>query len=114
MTPTPGASVDMTKRVSYIRGWALIHPKKATPEPEFIVADTLARVILNTTDDAVARNQVPMSAKEGVKYKLNGAPLSGNPLVKANTRNGQIGFVLAPGSYTFDIQLRSILETSVW
>ena len=58
VTPTSGASVDMTKRVSYIRGWALIHPKKATPEPEFIVADTLARVILNTTDDTVARNQV--------------------------------------------------------
>jgi hypothetical protein len=58
VTPTTGASVDMTKRVSYIRGWALIHPTKATPEPEFIVADTLARVILNTTDDTVARNQV--------------------------------------------------------
>jgi len=43
VTPTTGASVDMTK---------------ATPEPEFIVADTLARVILNTTDDTVARNQV--------------------------------------------------------
>ncbi len=64
VTPTSGASVDMTKRVSYIRGWALIHPKMATPEPEFIVADTLARVILNTTDDAVARNQVSAWLKE--------------------------------------------------
>jgi hypothetical protein len=64
VTPTSGASVDTTKRVSYIRGWALIHPTKATPEPEFIVADTLARVILNTSDDTVARNQVTAWLKD--------------------------------------------------
>jgi len=57
---------------------------------------------------------LPMSAKEGVKYKLNGAPLSGSPLAKADTRDGQIGFVLAPGSYTFDIQWESVMQTSVW
>ena len=64
VTPISRASVDTTKRVSYIRGWALIHPTKATPEPEFIVADTLARVILNTSDDTVARNQVSAWLKD--------------------------------------------------
>jgi alpha-L-rhamnosidase len=57
---------------------------------------------------------LPLGVKEGVKYKLNGAALIGNPRAKADTREGQSGFVLAPGSYTFDIQLESIVETSVW
>jgi alpha-L-rhamnosidase len=75
---------------------------------------TGATAVWHVTIPANTTGWLPLSAAEGVKYKLNGAPLSGNPLVKGDTRDGQIGFVLEPGSYKFDIQLESILETSVW
>ena len=48
---------------------------------------------------------LPLSAEEINKYKLNGAALNGNSLAHAETRDGQSGFVLAPGSYAFEIQL---------
>ena len=56
---------------------------------------------------------LPLSANDALKYKLNGIPLSGNPLVKAETREGQSGFLLAPGGYTFEIQLEDVANTSV-
>jgi hypothetical protein len=43
------------------------------------------------------------SAEEAAKYKLDGAALVGNPHAKADTRDGQSGFELVPGSYTFEV-----------
>ena len=56
---------------------------------------------------------LPLKAGEAARYKLNGAPLNGNPFAKAATRNGQTGFELPPGSYAFEIQLEYLVETSV-
>jgi alpha-L-rhamnosidase len=50
---------------------------------------------------------LPLSANDALKYKLDGAPLSGNAHVKAGTVDGQSGFELAPGSYSFAVQLAS-------
>jgi alpha-L-rhamnosidase len=46
---------------------------------------------------------LPMSANEAAKYKLDGAALAGNTMVRAETRDGESGFVLAPGSYGFEV-----------
>ncbi len=46
---------------------------------------------------------LPLSAEDAGKYKLGGAALGGNSRVKAETRNGESGFVLEPGSYGFEV-----------
>ncbi|MGA3132087.1 MAG: family 78 glycoside hydrolase catalytic domain [Terracidiphilus sp.] len=46
------------------------------------------------------------------KYGMDGISLKGNPHAKLTKRNGQIGFELTPGTYTFDIQLHTIAEYS--
>jgi alpha-L-rhamnosidase len=47
------------------------------------------------------------------KYKLNGAPLSGNPLVQSVTHDGENNLTLASGSYTFEVQVEHIAHTSI-
>jgi alpha-L-rhamnosidase len=54
-----------------------------------------------------------ISPSEATKYKLNGVPLSGNSHVKFVTRDGQSGFELESGSYTFEIQIEYLLQTHV-
>jgi alpha-L-rhamnosidase len=56
---------------------------------------------------------LPLSAVEAVKYKLDGGNLIGSPLATPSTRSGQNGFELVPGSYTFQIQIEYLVETSV-
>ncbi len=46
-----------------------------------------------------------LKADEAAKYKLDGTALAASPLAKSTTRDGQIGFELAPGSYTFVVGL---------
>jgi alpha-L-rhamnosidase len=46
-----------------------------------------------------------LPADEAGKYKLAGAPLTQSRLAKAETRDGQAGFVLEPGPYTFSVAL---------
>ncbi len=53
-----------------------------------------------------------IGAADAAKYKLNGAPLSGNSHVKFVTHDGQSGFELEPGSYTFEIQIQYLVKTS--
>ena len=67
----------------------------------------------HVTIPANAEGWLPLQPADVFKYKLGGAPLNGNPHAKLTTRDGQNGFELAPGSYTFEIQLHSIVETSV-
>jgi len=67
----------------------------------------------HVTIPANATGWLPLSASEAARYKLNGAPLNGNPAVKATVRNGQTGFELAPGRYIFEIQLEYLVNTSV-
>jgi len=50
---------------------------------------------------------LPLAADEAAKYKLDGAPLKGNTLVKAETRDGEAGFVLASGQYTFSVAIET-------
>ena len=59
-----------------------------------------------------ATGWLPLSGKDALRYKLNGAPFSGNPFVKADTHDGQPGFTIAPGSYTFQIQLEAVANPS--
>ena len=50
---------------------------------------------------------LPLSAEEAAKYKLDGAPLKLSSLAKAGTRDGQSGYVLEPGQYSFAVALDS-------
>jgi len=47
---------------------------------------------------------LPLNAADAPKYKLDGTALPGNARAKAATREGQNGFELAPGSYTFEVK----------
>ncbi len=49
---------------------------------------------------------LPLAADEAAKYKLDGAPLVESKQAKAASLGGQNGFELAPGSYTFEIELQ--------
>ncbi len=71
---------------------------------------TLHRATWHLTIPANTTGWLPLSATDVFKYKLDGVPLNGNPRVKVETRDGRSGFVLEPGSYTFDIQLFSVVE----
>ena len=64
---------------------------------------TGATVVWHVTIPANTAGWLPMSAEEAVKYKLDGAALSGNSRVKAETRDGQSGFALGAGSYRFEV-----------
>jgi alpha-L-rhamnosidase len=46
---------------------------------------------------------VSLTGEEAAKYKLDGAPLSSSKIVKPTTREGQSGFELPAGTYTFTI-----------
>jgi alpha-L-rhamnosidase len=47
-----------------------------------------------------------LSNAEGAKYKLDGAPLAESKLAKSATREGQGGYELAAGSYSFQVELK--------
>ncbi len=46
-----------------------------------------------------------LSADETAKYKLDGVAISQSTSAKASSQDGQSGFELAPGSYTFVVGL---------
>jgi alpha-L-rhamnosidase len=48
---------------------------------------------------------LPLSADEAGKYNLDGTALTKSALAQTSTRDGQSGFELPPGSYTFAVQL---------
>ncbi len=52
---------------------------------------------------ANTRGWLPVTADEAAKYKLDGAPLKSSKLAKAETRDGQAGFALEAGQYTFSV-----------
>jgi len=68
----------------------------------------------NVTIPANTTAWLPMGAAEMAGWKLAGNPLNGNPLAKAESREGNTGFVLESGSYTFEVQTGRLLHTSVW
>jgi alpha-L-rhamnosidase len=72
-----------------------------------------ATAVWHVTIPANTTGWLPLSAAEAVKYKLDGSNLIGNPLATPTTREGQAGFELAPGSYTFQIQIEYLVETNV-
>jgi alpha-L-rhamnosidase len=43
---------------------------------------------------------------DAAKYKVDGVPLSDNPKIKAATREGQAGFELPAGNYSFEVSLQ--------
>jgi hypothetical protein len=43
---------------------------------------------------------------DAAKYKLDGVALNENRQLKAATRDGQEGFEVPAGSYTFDVELQ--------
>src|SRR5580692_10022255 len=49
---------------------------------------------------------LPISADESAKYKLNGAALASSKLAQNTTQNGQQGYEIASGSYTFTVGLQ--------
>jgi alpha-L-rhamnosidase len=49
---------------------------------------------------------LPLGADESTQYKLEGVPLAQSGLVTAAARQGQSGFELEPGTYTFTIALQ--------
>jgi alpha-L-rhamnosidase len=48
---------------------------------------------------------LPLPASESANWKLNGALLDHSPLATPTTHDGQSGFDLVPGSYTFTVAL---------
>jgi alpha-L-rhamnosidase len=72
-----------------------------------------ATAVWHVTIPANATGWLPLSAAEAAKYKLDGSNLIASPLATPATRNGQSGFELAPGSYTFEIQTEIMVETNV-
>ena len=48
---------------------------------------------------------LPLSADDAAKYKIDGVALKSSKLAKPETRDGQSGFVLEPGQYTFSVAL---------
>jgi alpha-L-rhamnosidase len=44
-----------------------------------------------------------VTADEAARYKLDGAALASSRMAKAVTRNGQSGYELSPGSYSFEV-----------
>jgi alpha-L-rhamnosidase len=46
---------------------------------------------------------LPLAADEAARYKIDGTPITQSKLVKAEMREGQSGFVLTPGHYTFSV-----------
>jgi alpha-L-rhamnosidase len=46
---------------------------------------------------------LPLAADDAAKYKLDGVPLKGSKLARAQNRDGQAGFALEPGQYTFSV-----------
>ncbi len=46
---------------------------------------------------------LPLTGDEAARYKIDGAPIAQSKLAKAETRDGQSGYVLEPGQYTFSV-----------
>jgi alpha-L-rhamnosidase len=56
---------------------------------------------------------LPLSTQEAMKYKLYGKPINRSPKAKFIQRDGQTGVELQPGIYNFEIELFSVIQTSV-
>jgi alpha-L-rhamnosidase len=52
---------------------------------------------------ANASGWLPLSEQEAVQYSLDGKPIASNSIAKAETRDGQAGYVLPAGSYSFAV-----------
>ena len=61
--------------------------------------------VWHVTIPANTTGTLSLSHDEAAKYKLAGVPLPESKLANAVTRDRQIGFELAPGSYTFVVTL---------
>jgi hypothetical protein len=59
--------------------------------------------VWHVTIPANTTGWLPLSAEEAAKYKLDGVALGGNRSVQAETRGGESGFALEPGSYAFEV-----------
>jgi alpha-L-rhamnosidase len=68
-------------------------------------AVTGATAVWHVTIPANTTGWLPLSPAEAVKYKLDGSNLIGSPLATPAARNGQSGFELVPGSYSFTVEL---------
>lgn len=49
---------------------------------------------------------LPLTTDQAAKYHLQGAPIVGNRHATAATRNGESGFEIPAGSYTFEVQMK--------
>ncbi len=67
----------------------------------------------HVTTPANTAGWLPLSAAQAARYKLQGAALIGNPQAAPAIRDGQTGFGLAPGSYTFSVQIETVVSTDV-
>jgi alpha-L-rhamnosidase len=66
---------------------------------------TGATAAWHVTIPANTTGWLQVSADQAGKYKLEGAALSGSKLAKAVTRDGQSGYELAAGSYSFQVSV---------
>ena len=62
-------------------------------------------VAWRVTVPANATGWLPLNPEQAANYKLEGVPIAASHLVKAETRNGQDGFELPAGAYTFEAKL---------
>ena len=52
-----------------------------------------------------ARGRLPLQAEEAGRFKLDGAPLSGNSKLKSSTSGQEVTYELPAGTYSFEIDL---------
>ncbi|MDR3798486.1 MAG: family 78 glycoside hydrolase catalytic domain, partial [Terracidiphilus sp.] len=64
---------------------------------------TGATAVWHVTIPANTTGWLPLGAAEVAKYRLDGAALVGNKMVRAEKRGDESGFVLGPGSYGFEV-----------
>jgi alpha-L-rhamnosidase len=57
----------------------------------------------HVTIPANATGWLPLNAEDARKFKLDGKPLTGSMRAKSDTREGQHGFTLESGSYSFEV-----------
>jgi alpha-L-rhamnosidase len=67
-------------------------------------------VVWHVTIPANTKGWLPLTPEQAASYVLNGESLGNSPLAKATTLQGQSGFELEPGSYTFYILAKHFVQ----
>ncbi len=85
----------------YDSSYGLIHS-------DWLIAGS--NIVWHVTLPANTKGWLPLTPQQAAKYGLNDKALNGNSLAKSATRNGETGFDLEAGTYTFQFQREYLVE----